>query len=287
MSYSLIEPYMTNRTKANNKVKSVSMTDAFNQGINSTLDDFDSPNIGDAKINLDRFNQGEIASQLFNKRISNTIQNPLESLTNQNQRNWSNQSSAAGQSLNDAINDLTGTPARALATAASNMAPNTYNNNPNSEKKVVIENNNQNAFNPLGELPGTKSFGTSAAFDNRLQLMDLIAKLGLMGDRTTQDYVRGLGRIDRAEDKGIAAIEDAMQRRGMTNSGVRNAGMGRFLGEALRSRGDWTNKTSRRLQDLLLQQGLGAEQSSQRFVDRDALKSFLSSVAASANVRGV
>lgn len=321
MSYSVIEPYMTNRTKANNKVRGVSMTmsnpsrqkaitgseqpdfqdglhngkvakgnqssaaaNALNQGIGNTLDSFDPPQ---SYSNLlaeqrDWSNQSSRYADYLNQGIAGATKNPLQFLLDSKQRDWSNKSSAAGQSLNDAINSLTGSPAQALATAASNMAPNS-----NNSTELNTSSNNVPQFTPIGELPGTKSFGTNAAFDKRLQLMDLLAKLGLMGDRTTQDYVRGLGRIDRAEDKGIAAIDDAMQRRGMTNSGVRDTGMGEFLAEALRSRGDWTNQTSRRLQDLLLQQGLGAEQDTQRFVDRDALKSFLQSVATSANIRGV
>ena len=342
MSYSVIEPYMTNRTKANNKVRGVSMTmsnpsrqkaitgseqpdfqeeyntwntqkniadglhndkvakgnqssaaaNALNQGIGNTLDSFDPPQ---SYSNLlaeqrDWSNQSSRYADYLNQGIAGATKNPLQFLLDSKQRDWSNKSSAAGQSLNDAINSLTGSPAQALATAASNMAPNSNTSkelNTSSNSNDALQNNNVPQFTPIGELPGTKSFGTGAAFDKRLQLMDLLAKLGLMGERTTQDYVRGLGRIDRAEDKGIAAIDDAMQRRGMTNSGVRDTGMGEFLAEALRSRGDWTNQTSRRLQDLLLQQGLGAEQDTQRFVDRDALKSFLQSVATSANIRGV
>tara|TARA_A100001037_G_scaffold83958_1_gene75981 strand:+ start:1375 stop:2403 length:1029 start_codon:yes stop_codon:yes gene_type:complete len=342
MSYSVIEPYMTNRTKAKNKVKPVTMTmsnpsrqkaitgaeqldfqdeyntwqsqknianiqhndrvakgnqssaaaNALNQSINNTLNSFDPPPpvsdpVGKFK---DWSNQSSRYANYFNQGIAGATHNPLGFLLDKQQRDWSNKSSAAGQNLNDVINALTGSPAQALATAASNMAPNTNNPNlgfENSEDEFVPENTNVPEFVPIGELPGTKSFGTGAAFDKRLQLMDLLAKLGLQGDRATQDYVRRLGRIDRAQDKGISAIEDAMQRRGMTNSGVRDTGMGEFLGEVLRSRGDLTNQTSRKLQDLLLQQGLVAEQDTQRFVDRDALKSFLNSVATSANIRGV
>lgn len=337
MSYSVIEPYMTNRTKAKNKVKPVTMTmsnpsrqkaitgaeqldfqdeyntwqvqknianiqhndrvakgnqssaaaNALNQSINNTLNSFDPPPPVSDPVGKfrDWSNQSSRSANYFNQGIAGATHNPLGFLLDKQQRDWSNKSSAAGQSLNDVINSLTGSPAQALATAASNMAPNT--NSPKSESDFVPESTNVPEFTPIGELPGTKSFGTGAAFDKRLQLMDLLAKLGLMGERTTQDYVRGLGRIDRAQDKGISAIEDAMQRRGMTTSGVRDAGMGEFLGEVLRSRGDLTNQASRRLQDLLLQQGLVAEQDTQRFVDRDALKSFLNSVATSANIRGV